>query len=244
VSVFAQLIGGGWRPEGQARTYGPFLDAAGACPDVACVVVDDGQGVEQFARWRDALGAVARCSPAPVLVPACSPLSPAEFEGADALLVCGGPTPAYADAVAPVAEQVRSWLAAGDRPYAGFSAGAAVAADTAVVGGWRQDGVPVCPQEAGEDLDAVAVRPGIGLVPFAVDVHCSSWGTLPRLIAAVRSHQVSWGVALDEDTALTVRDDHAETVGLGRAYLVQADGDRLRLDVLADGDVLPMPPVQ
>jgi len=104
--------------------------------------------------------------------------------------------------------------------------------------------VPVCPQEAAEDLDAVAVRPGIGLVPFAVDVHCSSWGTLPRLIAAVRSNGVGWGVALDEDTALTVRDDHAETVGLGRAYLVHADGGRLRLDVLANGDVLPMPPVE
>jgi cyanophycinase len=134
VSVFALLIGGGWRPEGQAHTYGPFLDAAGACPDVACVVVDDDQGMEQFARWRDALATVARCSPAPVLVPVGSLLSPADLEGADALLVCGGLTPAYADAVAPVAEQVRSWLAASDRPYAGFSAGAAVAADTAVVG--------------------------------------------------------------------------------------------------------------
>jgi hypothetical protein len=185
------------------------------------VVVDDGQGMEQFARWRDALAAVARCSPAPVLVPAGSPLSPAELEGADALLVCGGPTPAYADALAPVAEQLRGWLAAGDRPYAGFSAGAAVAAVTAVVGGWRQNGAPVCPQEAGEDLDAVAVRPGIGLLPFAVDVHCSSWGTLPRLIAAVRSHQVSSGVALDEDTALTrarrPREDHRPGTGLPRA---------------------------
>ena len=245
VSVFAQLIGGGWRPEGQARMYGPFLDAAGASPAVACVVVDeDGRGMEQFARWRDALAAVARCSPAPVLVPSGSPLSPAELEGADALLVCGGLTPAYADAVVPVAEQVRSWLASADRPYAGFSAGAAVAAVTAVVGGWLQDGVPVCPLDAAEDLDAVAVAPGIGLVPFAVDVHCSSWGTLPRLIAAVRGNQVASGVALDEDTALTVRDGHAETVGLGRAYVVQADGGRLRLDVLTNGDVLPMPPVQ
>lgn len=67
-------------------------------------------------------------------------------------------------------------------------------------------------------------------------------GTLPRLVAAVRARQVSWGVALDEDTALTVRDGHAQTVGLGRAYVVHVDSARLRPDVLADGDVLPPPP--
>lgn len=39
----------------------------------------------------------------------------------------------------------------GSRPYAGFSAGAAVAAERAVVGGWRLDGVRVCREDAGED---------------------------------------------------------------------------------------------
>jgi cyanophycinase len=229
--MVVQLIGGGWRPEARARTYGPFLDAAGASADIACVVVDDGDGMEQFARWRDALVSVARCRPAPVLVPPGSTLSPADLDGADALLVCGGRTPAYAEALGPVADPLRSWLAAGNRPYAGFSAGAAVAAATALVGGWRQDGTPVCPEDAAEDLDELTVTAGIGLVPFAVDVHCSSWGTLARLIAAVRDNQVPWGVALDEDTALTVRDGHAETVGLGRAYIVR-------------GDVLAVPPVE
>jgi cyanophycinase len=242
VSVLVQLIGGGRRPEAGPRMYGPFLDAAGATPDVACVMVDEGDGIEQFGRWRDALVSVARCRPAPVLVPRGSPLALADLDGADGLLVCGGLTPAYAGALAPVAEQVRAWLAAGNRPYAGFSAGAAVGAAAAVVGGWLQDGTPVCPEDAAEDLEELTVTAGLGLVPFAVDVHCSSWGTLPRLVAAVRARQVPWGVALDEDTALTVRDGHARTVGLGRAYVVHVDSARLRLDVLADGDVLPLPP--
>jgi cyanophycinase len=157
--VLVQLIGGGWRPEAGPRMYGPFLDAAGAAPDVACVVVDEGDGIQQFGRWRDALASVARCRPGPVLVPRGSPLSLSDLDGADALLVCGGLTPAYAGALAPVAEQVRAWLAAGNRPYAGFSAGAAVGAAAAVVGGWLQDGTPVCPEDAAEDLEEPGPAP-------------------------------------------------------------------------------------
>ncbi len=85
-----------------------------------------------------------------------------------------------------------------------FSAGAAVAARRAVVGGWLVDGVPVCPDETGEDLDEVEVRAGLGLVPFAVDVHAAQWGTLPRLVSAVARGEVPYGVAVDENTLLTV----------------------------------------
>ena len=52
-------------------------------------------------------------------------------------------------------------------PYAGFSAGAALAARSAVVGGWLLDGVPVCPEDTAEDLDEIAVRDGLGLMSFA-----------------------------------------------------------------------------
>lgn len=131
-----QLIGGGWRPEGLPLTYGPFLEAAGRSPDIACVVLDEGDGEEQFRRWEAALTTITACTPAPVLVPLGGQLDVTALGGADGLLVCGGLTPAYADALAPVADQVRQWLADGDRPYAGFSAGAAVAASSAVVGGF------------------------------------------------------------------------------------------------------------
>lgn len=107
--------------------------------------------------------------------------------------MCGGLTPAYQEAFVADAAATSSLLAERDIPYAGFSAGAALAARDAVVGGWRADGVAVCPEDAGEDLDEVAVRPGLGLVPFAVDVHAAQWGTLPRLAAAVAAGRVERG---------------------------------------------------
>jgi cyanophycinase len=233
--MFAQLIGGGWRPEARALVYGPFLDAAGSAADIACIVIDEGDGVQQFERWRGALTAVTACSPAPVLVPVGSQLSLTQLDGADAVLVCGGLTPAYADALGPVAGQLREWLTAGNRPYAGFSAGAAVAASRAVVGGWLRDGAPVCPEDAAEDLEELTVVNGLGLVPFAVDVHCSSWGTLPRLIAAVRAGQAASGLALDEDTALTVQDGTVTVTGVGRAYHLDTQDGHMRLEVLTAG---------
>ncbi len=85
-------------------------------------------------------------------------------------------------------------------PYAGFSAGAAIAGSHAVIGGWRIDGVPVCPEDSNEDLDAVDVVEGIGLVPGAVDVHAAQWGNVSRLVAVVAAGLAPSGVAIDEGT--------------------------------------------
>jgi cyanophycinase len=213
------LIGGGWAAP--AQVYGPLLSAAGPDPIVACVVVDEGDGATQFERWAAALTGVAACRPVPVLIPLGSELSLDPLTGADALLVCGGLTPAYAAALGPMASAVRSWLADG-RPYAGFSAGAAVAARRAVVGGYRLAGRDVCPADAGEDLTEVTVVDGLGLVDFAVDVHSAQWGTLGRMCAAVAAGLVSTGLAIDENTAVVMADSSASVVGLGAAHVVSA----------------------
>ncbi|HEU4675572.1 MAG TPA: hypothetical protein VFS29_06280 [Motilibacteraceae bacterium] len=222
------LIGGGWSEQARELVYGPFLSAAardGGEPTVACLVLDEGDGPEQFARWRDALAATGPCTPVPVLVPEGARLDVAALPAADALLVCGGLTPAYAAALSPVAAQLRAWLAQGRRPYAGFSAGAAVAAECAVVGGWLREGRPVCPEDAAEDLEEIEPVPGLGFVPFAVDVHAAQWGTLGRLVAAVGAGLVSAGVALDEGALLTVREALVEVGGTGLAHLVRPGPD-------------------
>jgi cyanophycinase len=213
------LIGGGWTPAAGASVYGPFLEAAGPSPAVGCVIVDEGDGAESFDRFAAALRSVAPCRPSPVLVPLGSELSMSALADLSALLVCGGLTPAYGTALAPVAGAVRSWLAAG-RPYAGFSAGSAVAAARAIVGGYCRSGRVVCPENAGEDLEEVTVVEGLGLVPFAVDVHASQWGTLGRLCAAVADGLVPAGVAIDEDTAVVMDGGSARVVGLGAAHVV------------------------
>ena len=228
------LIGGGWTAEAAALVYGPFLREAGSHPRIGVLVIDEGDGPAQFARWSAVLLGVAPCRPHPLLVPIGEVFDPAVLdavpavldsarpEDLDALLVCGGLTPAYATALGPAAAQVQSWTA--DRPYCGFSAGAAVAATSAVVGGWLVDGRPVIPEDAAEDLDEVTVVPGLGLVPFVVDVHAAQWGTLARLLTPARLTGRP-GIALDEDTVLSVSNDRILVGGPGHAHVaVPSDG--------------------
>lgn len=245
------LIGGGWSAAHRDAVWGPFVRraaerAGGGPPSIACVVVDEGDGPDQVQRWAGTLGQVAVCTPIPVLVPLGATLSDdqrAVLGAAHGLLVCGGLTPAYADALPPSAVLIRDRVADGV-PYAGFSAGAAVAAGRAVVGGWRDGGVPVCPEDAGEDLDEVTVVDGLGLVPFAVEVHAAQWGTLGRLVAAVAGGHVEAGAALDEDTVLQAAADGTVTVaGAGRAHLVRRPGhgaDGVRVTSFPAGATVPV----
>ncbi len=236
--VAVVLVGGGWN---DTSGYAEFLLAAGPDPVVACVVIDEGDGAEYADRFVTTLRSVAPCRARPVLVEVGATMQSGFLDDCSALLVGGGLTPAYATALAPVAAEIRAWVAEG-RPYAGFSAGSAVAAERAIVGGHRLSGRAVCPEDAAEDLDPVTVVAGLGLVPFAVDVHAAQWGTLGRLQAAVAAGLVPSGVALDEDTALVLdpcpagagsarhrralqMPAEARVVGSGAAHLVRPDGD-------------------
>ncbi|MEA2166805.1 MAG: cyanophycinase [Solirubrobacteraceae bacterium] len=196
------LIGGGREPDGVAASHAPFLEACDG--DVLCVCLDEPE------RWTAALaGARVRTTAAP---------APGDLEGVRGVYVAGGLTPAYWDVVCTgeFGAALRTW----DGVYAGFSAGAAIAAGQAIVGGWRIGGVPVCDSDFGEELDEVDVRPGLGLCSFAVDVHASQWGTLTRLVQAVSAGLVSSGVAVDEHTCVEVRGEELTVHGWGRAYRV------------------------
>src|SRR4051794_3709317 len=205
------LIGGGRDPEGIAASHRPFAEACQGA--VLCLVLDDEPAVE---RWVGNLASAGVTDVRPLLVSAARPPAPADLEGADGVYVAGGGPPGYQEAV------VGTGFAAalGEVPYAGFSAGAAVAASSALVGGWRLGGVVVADQDAGEDLDELEVRPGLGLVPFAVDVHATQWGTLTRLAHAVAGGLVAGGVAVDEHTCVEVRGSELTVHGWGSAYRV------------------------
>ena len=215
------LIGGGWQPEHRAQIYGPFLTPAGPDPTIACVVLDEGDGAEQFDRWATALRATSACSPVPVLVPLGGVLDVDALAAADGVLVCGGLTPGYAAALSPVAAELRTALGTRAIPYAGFSAGASIAARRALVGGWLDRGAPICSEDAGEDLNELTVTAGLALVPVTVDVHAAQWGTLARLIAAVAAGLVDSGVAIDEDTLLAVGAGGAAVHGAGQVHWVR-----------------------
>jgi cyanophycinase len=208
------LIGGGREPDQVLPAHRPFVAACSGGP-IACLLADEGEGVDQE-RWRTTL-VEAGASDEDVRVVVLSagrPVSDEDVAGAAGVYVAGGLTPLYAEVLA-------GWTPPAGVPYAGFSAGAAVAAEHAVVGGWRTAaGQAVCPEDAGEDLDAVTVRPGLGLVPFAVDVHAAQWGTLGRLVHAVHEGLVPEGWALDEGALLLDGEVH----GTGAAWHVTGDG--------------------
>jgi cyanophycinase len=215
------LIGGGRDDDAVRASHAGFVRAAGGGP-IAAIVLDEGADTDP-ARWTDALRLAGATHADAVIVSADAPPTQARVAGAAGIYVAGGWTPGYRDVLAGHGSD---WLPR-DIPYAGFSAGAAIAASDAIVGGFRRDdGRTICAEEASEDLEALTVRPGLGLVPFAVDVHATQWGTLTRLIHAVDAWLAPEGWAVDEGTALVVEHPAAEPLveGLGSAYRVARAG--------------------
>ena len=228
------LIGGGWGLPAQVQCLQPFVDAAtaratGATPRIAFVWVDERDGTKWSERWIDLVAKVGVIDPMDVDVLIGSSLDPARLDGVDGLFVCGGLTPAYADALAPVAEQLRALVVEQEVPYAGSSAGAAVAARRAVVGGYLDGDRVVCPEDSAEDLEQVTVVAGLGLIEQMVDVHTSAWGTLPRLSTALlQNTDVDSGLGLDEDTAWVVSAGSTQVLGRNAVHELVRDGDTVR----------------
>ncbi|NUT71614.1 Type 1 glutamine amidotransferase-like domain-containing protein [Pseudarthrobacter sp. C4D7] len=238
MSIF--LAGAGPDPQAFPGIFDRFADdvrrhaGPGRTPRVA-VAVHPGGGSLQ-----DILEACAgplrtRLGGAIVAVPlaAGSPADPTAFSGADGVVVGGGLTPAYWEGLRPAAAAV-SRLVAGGTPYLGFSAGAMVAPRRALIGGYRINGVEVCGEECGEGLDAVDVRDGLGLVPFALDVHAAQAGTLSRAVGAVAAGLVERMVAIDEGTAVVLEAAGAgdyRVIGSGNCWDIRQTGGTAAVSV-------------
>ncbi|WZH38575.1 MAG: Type 1 glutamine amidotransferase-like domain-containing protein [Microbacterium enclense] len=236
MSVF--LLGGGRDVAACGSLLEAFVSearerAAGRAPAIALLLVleaDDDSSVDRFRGVLEAAGAASDEIRVHAIVEGES-FTDAAIE-ADGLFVGGGLTPAYGDAFGGIRNLVRERVADGVA-YAGFSAGAAIAAGPALVGGFRVEGVEVASEDASEELDAVEVRPGLGLLDFAVDVHAAQWGTLSRLVAAVDAGLVTDGVAIDENTALVVSAQAAPAVrGRGQVWRVESAASGVRVQVL------------
>src|SRR5829696_6833899 len=218
------LIGGGWDDALAPALYGDFVDAAArhasTTPRVLLVLMGiDDESREYHEKFVRTLALVGGHELVVERVAEGTPLDPAALDGIHGLFVGGGPTPEYHASLQGTYARIRS-LVEGGMPYAGFSAGAAIAGSHAVIGGWRLDGVPVCPEDSNEDLDAVAVVEGIGLFPGAVDVHAAQWGNVSRMVAVVAAGLAPSGVALDERTRLA---PDGSIVGAGRVWRATPD---------------------
>lgn len=224
------LIGGGRADDYSGEVYSAFISEATAraaasgreLARIAVVLVGDEDMDEYAGAYRDQMLRTAPCEPVITTIAAGEVLSSPVLNDIDGLLIGGGHTPSYLEAVVPVTNEIRLLVSDG-LPYAGFSAGAMIAADRAIVGGWQIGGVAVSPEDTGEDLDEVTIVEGLGLVDLAIDVHAAQWGTLSRLIAATEAGLVDGGVAIDEFTVLIVGDGQLEVAGSGSVWKVTSD---------------------
>ena len=225
------LHGGGDSPNDRMETLGQFVKAAtvNSVCNLALIVAEDSEAeaLDSFVDYKNIFSSL---TPAPVhiqpiLVSATHPLSRAQLEESQptGVFVCGGSTPLYHQSLC----LDPSWLAylrEQKIPYGGTSAGASVAANKAILGGWqatRDDETrEMLFQGASEGLDAITVRDGLGLVPFAVEAHASQLGTLTRLIHVVESGLAPEGWAIDENTLLQVDAGKIVVYGRGHAYRV------------------------
>jgi cyanophycinase len=232
------LIGGG---RDSVAAHRPFVEAAGG--PLLAYVLDQGEETDPD-RWSRQLAAAGAPATSVVVVSPDRPPHPGDLAGVTGVYVAGGLSPGYRDVLAGAD---RSWLVAARAaglPYGGFSAGAAIAPTHALVGGWRASyrghDVAVCDEDFGEGLTAVTVLPGLGLVPFLVEVHAAQWGTHYRLLHALAAAGLDEGWALDEDTTVEVTEGVATVHGTGTAARLRRHGDRTELTVLLPGDTVPL----
>jgi cyanophycinase len=231
------LHGGGDTLQHRSSTFGRFAQAAtadGECR-LALVVVEPtpSQARESFDAYSEIFASlpIGPITIYPVFASPSQPLQRAQLEDIrpSGVFVCGGSTPLYQRSLCGDTSWVE-YLAAARIPYGGTSAGSAIAARRAIVGGWRATRADhtraMIFQGASEGLDPLTVRDGLGLVPFAIDVHAGQMGTLTRLLHAVEAGLVAEGWAIDEDTLLQVEAGDIRIYGQGHAYHVWRDGSQ------------------
>ena len=233
------LLGGGWADDESSWT-GRFVaearERAEAAPLIACVLwaADASEGERWRADYRDDLTKLGAGEVRMVQLGPDRQLQPTDLGSADGIFVAGGLTPGYHAAIMPAADTIRGLVASGV-PYAGFSAGAMIAGDVALLGGWRIGGVPVCAEASGEGLDEVTLDGGLGLVDLVVDVHAAQYGTLSRAVAIVHAGMADRVVAIDERTSLIAGASGLVVAGEGSVWAAEraSDGERVSVAVLA-----------
>ena len=231
MSIF--LAGAGPDPRAFPDVFDAFADdvrqwtGKGRTARIAVAVHHaDGDPRDVAAAYAEPLQARMECGITLVPLAPGKPAAPAAFDGIDAVVVGGGLTPGYWEGLRPASGAFSKMVAAGV-PYLGFSAGAMVAPQQALIGGYRINGVEVCGEECSEGLDPVDIRDGLGLAPFSVDVHAAQAGTLSRAVGAVAAGLTEWALAIDENTAVVLDRagaQHYRVIGTGNCWDIRGSG--------------------
>ncbi len=236
MSIF--LVGAGPDAESFPEVFDRFAAEAalragpGRRARIAVVVHDSGGApITRLPEYAGPLQERIDCDVVPVLLNdggSADPADSAAFAGVDGVVVGGGLTPAYLRGVEN-ASPTLAQLVGGGVPYLGFSAGAMVAPGRALIGGYLVNGIEVCGEECSEGLADVEFRSGLGIAPFAVDVHAAQAGTLSRAVGAVAAGLVDHAVAIDEGTAIILAAADAgdyNVIGAGTCWDIRERADR------------------
>lgn len=137
-----------------------------------------------------------------------------ELLDVDGVVVADGPAGALAAALDHRAADLRRRVHEG-MPYFGVGAGAAIAADRALLGGHEVGGVAVAPETTDPGDPELRLGPGLGLVDLAILPHAAQHGRLGLAIAVIEAGLVDRVVAVDDDTALEAGDEGLRILGAG-----------------------------
>ena len=164
---------------------------------------------------------------------------PDDLRALAGLVVCGGWTPGYLDALTPQRDTI-SRLVRGGMPYLGFSAGAMIVSRHAIVGGWKYQGRMIAPEIVGEGLEELTIRDGLALIGPCVETHADAWSNLGVALAALEACPARTAVTIDEGTCLAVDPASGRTnvIGAGRVYWLQKEGAH----VMVSHEQAPPPP--
>ena len=244
------LIGGGWEESSFKRTFGRFVRAGsnnGRCKILLILAMEDVDARDEIAELFSSMFADVED-----LRTETETLFPAEESDLTAgvlssiepscIFVGGGLTPRYQELLCSSREFI-DFIVDRRLPYGGFSAGSAIAANRAIVGGWRArhrgKDTPILDPDFSEDLDFIEVRRGLGFLDYPIDVHGSQWGTLTRVIHAVDQGLIENGLVIDEATMVEQSGSKLRVFGNGQAYLVNRVNAKIEVSIFRDGDVVP-----
>ena len=173
------------------------------------------------------------------------------------IYISGGDQTRFMDIVVdtPIMEAIHHAYGQG-AVIAGTSAGAAVMSEKMITGDELRhpEYRPTFPVIEAENL---VLKPGLGLLTTAIiDQHFVWRSRHNRLITAVLDHPGLTGIGIDESTAILVKGNNAEVVGVSQVivyrnptrsrtqYEEKLGGQNLRLDIFLPGDTfLIKPPV-
>ena len=140
-----------------------------------------------------------------------------ELLDCDGVLVLDGPTQGLLNALEHRAGDLRRRVH-DDVPYLGIGAGAAIAAELALVGGNEIGGVPVGPATTEAPGAELVAASGLGLVDLTIVPHAAGLGRVGIAVAAIEAGITDRILALDDATALEVRDGGIDVLGTGTVW--------------------------